>query len=85
MHRSIHLHSFLVHFSSSLYLNLNLTFLFNLFLDGCANNCNGQGQCIKHNDLWQCECNPSASGEFCEIPIETDCSDKLDNDNGEFF
>lgn len=50
--------------------------------DGCANNCNGQGQCVKRNDLWQCECNSSASGEFCEIPIETDCSDKIDNDNG---
>lgn len=47
-------------------------------LDACRNNCNGHGEC-KQN---KCVCQNNWFGSECQFTVETNCQDRLDNDNG---
>lgn len=66
-------------FSHSHFL-LKLTYF--SFAEGCLNDCSKHGQCQKSESKWQCLCDPSYTGLDCGIPLELQCSDKIDNDNG---
>ena len=53
-------------------------------LEGCPNSCNGHGQCKTNHALeWECWCESGWFGQGCDIPMEQDCSDRRDNDQGE--
>ncbi|KFD71160.1 hypothetical protein M514_04996 [Trichuris suis] len=54
----------------------------NCHIAGCPENCSSHGTCQK-NELneWMCICDSNFSGYDCRIPIESQCSDNLDNDN----
>ena len=52
-------------------------------LEGCPNSCNGHGQCKTNHALeWECWCESGWFGQGCDIPLEQDCSDRRDNDQG---
>jgi len=53
-------------------------------LEGCPGNCHGRGQCkTNHLGDWECMCEYGWFGQGCQIEMEQDCSDRLDNDKGE--
>lgn len=37
---------------------------------------------VVENVAWQCQCDYGWWGPDCGVPLETTCSDELDNDNG---
>ena len=52
-------------------------------LEGCPKACNGHGQCkTNHNLEWECWCESGWFGTGCDMPLEQDCSDRRDNDQG---
>ena len=52
-------------------------------LEGCPNSCNGHGQCKTNHALeWECWCESGWFGQGCDIPLEQDCYDRRDNDQG---
>ena len=52
-------------------------------LEGCPKGCNGHGQCKTNHALeWECWCDSGWFGAGCDIPMEQDCSDRRDNDQG---
>lgn len=55
---------------------------FEFFLESCQNNCSGNGECLFRNSEWFCECDSEHFGSRCEYSRETNCGDKIDNDNG---
>lgn len=57
-------------------------FFFLPYLEGCPQNCNRHGSCVKVHEDWQCKCEEDWSGESCSVPLEKICDDKIDNDNG---
>lgn len=63
-----------------------MTFHYKLsFLEGCAGNCSGGGTCQSHFGQWKCLCDSIHYGENCQLTVETDCEDGIDNDNGKFL
>ncbi|TKR76266.1 hypothetical protein L596_017430 [Steinernema carpocapsae] len=52
----------------------------NCHIEGCVNSCNGSGSCQVLNGIWQCFCDSQHFGPNCELPIESDCDDGIDND-----
>uniref|UniRef100_A0A914CCG1 EGF-like domain-containing protein n=1 Tax=Acrobeloides nanus TaxID=290746 RepID=A0A914CCG1_9BILA len=53
----------------------------NCFIEGCAGNCSGGGACQSHFGQWKCLCDSIHYGENCQLTVETDCEDGIDNDN----
>ena len=52
-------------------------------LEGCPKGCSGHGQCKTNHALeWECWCESGWFGPGCDIPMERDCSDRRDNDQG---
>ena len=53
-------------------------------LEGCPGNCNGHGTCSMPNykQRWECLCESGWYGPGCDIRLEQDCDEKVDNDNG---
>ena len=52
-------------------------------LEGCPKGCNAHGQCKTNHALeWECWCDSGWFGPGCDIPMEQDCSDRKDNDQG---
>lgn len=56
-----------------------------LFSAGCPNSCSHHGSCIMQDNRYLCKCSNSWAGEDCSIRLETNCSDDIDNDDGEIF
>ncbi|KAK0414638.1 hypothetical protein QR680_011539 [Steinernema hermaphroditum] len=52
----------------------------NCHIEGCVNKCNGSGSCQVLNGIWQCFCDSQHFGPNCELSIESDCDDGIDND-----
>uniref|UniRef100_A0A1I8EAL2 EGF-like domain-containing protein n=1 Tax=Wuchereria bancrofti TaxID=6293 RepID=A0A1I8EAL2_WUCBA len=53
----------------------------NCYIAGCINDCNGHGVCRLFSGQWKCACHTSYFGENCSLPVESSCSDGVDNDN----
>ena len=51
--------------------------------EGCPNDCNKNGKCAREG-IWKCVCNPGWEGTECEQATEQNCTDKIDNDGGEY-
>lgn len=49
--------------------------------DACPNNCHGHGECREN----RCQCHSNWFGSECQFTIETNCNDRIDNDNGKEF
>ena len=55
-------------------------------LEGCPKGCNAHGQCKTNHALeWECWCDSGWFGPGCDIPMEQDCSDRKDNDQGTYY
>ena len=55
-------------------------------LEGCPKGCSGHGQCKTNHALeWECWCDSGWFGAGCDIPLERDCSDRRDIDQGKTF
>lgn len=61
-----------------------LIFFFCSYSEGCPKNCNNRGVCVERDGRWFCSCNSDWHGNDCSIPLEKECGDKKDNDNGKF-
>ncbi|XP_053555097.1 teneurin-1 isoform X2 [Bombina bombina] len=48
--------------------------------DGCPGLCYGNGRCILDQNGWHCVCQVGWSGTGCNIIMEMDCTDNMDND-----
>lgn len=59
----------------------DLTQLFST--EGCPASCNNHGVCLQEDGKWQCACNSDREGSDCSVPLEKDCGDGKDNDEGE--
>lgn len=55
-----------------------------LITAGCENGCSRNGQCTLEDGEYRCECNQGWAGSDCSIPLEMNCKDNIDNDNGEY-
>lgn len=51
-----------------------------IFIGGCKNDCNSNGACQLIGNEFKCFCNSTHFGPKCEYPLETECSDEVDND-----
>ncbi|XP_074650354.1 teneurin-m-like [Tubulanus polymorphus] len=49
-------------------------------LDGCPNACNNHGTCQRFQDGWRCSCQSGWKGTACNVAMETQCGDSVDND-----
>lgn len=49
--------------------------------DACPNNCHGHGECREN----RCQCHSNWFGSECQFTMETNCNDRIDNDNGKAF
>lgn len=61
----------------------NLIKYISLSVDGCPNDCNAHGECIRYQETWKCECRNGWKGEACDLARETKCVDRVDNDQGD--
>lgn len=52
------------------------------FVAGCENGCSRNGQCTLEDGEYRCVCIEGWAGSDCSIPLETNCKDNVDNDNG---
>ena len=50
--------------------------------DGCPNNCHGHGSCQRFRDGWRCSCMDGWKGEACDVAMESDCNNGVDDDGG---
>uniref|UniRef100_A0A5S6QLT2 EGF-like domain-containing protein n=1 Tax=Trichuris muris TaxID=70415 RepID=A0A5S6QLT2_TRIMR len=54
----------------------------NCHIAGCPENCSNHGSCQRNEaNEWMCICDSNFSGDDCQVPIESQCSDNVDNDN----
>ncbi|KRZ14239.1 Teneurin-m [Trichinella zimbabwensis] len=54
----------------------------NCQIENCQNNCSNHGICQRDKSgKWGCICEADFDGPDCRIPLETNCSDGIDNDN----
>lgn len=54
------------------------------FAAGCENGCSRNGQCTLEDGEYRCVCIEGWAGSDCSIPLETNCKDNVDNDNGKW-
>ena len=54
-------------------------------MEGCPGNCGGHGTCSMPNykQRWECLCESGWYGPGCDIRLEQNCDDRVDNDKGE--
>lgn len=50
---------------------------------GCKNACSRHGMCSLEDGEYHCVCIDAWAGDDCSIPLEQECNDETDNDNGE--
>ncbi|KRY57863.1 Teneurin-m, partial [Trichinella britovi] len=54
----------------------------NCQIENCPSNCSNHGICQRDKSgKWDCFCEADFDGPDCRIPLETNCSDGIDNDN----
>ena len=60
-------------------------------LEGCPFDCSNHGHCLSDlssklsNEVtWRCQCKEGWTGKDCSFPLETNCKDGEDNDNGNY-
>lgn len=49
---------------------------------GCENGCSRHGQCTLEEGEYKCVCIEGWAGSDCSIPLEMNCKDNKDNDDG---
>lgn len=55
-------------------------------IEGCPGGCSGHGQCrVSGEGQWECRCNENWDGVNCAVPLEQNCGDNKDNDNGKLL
>lgn len=52
---------------------------------GCMNACSRHGMCSLDNGEYHCVCAGQWAGNDCSIPLEQECNDDIDNDQGFSF
>jgi len=50
--------------------------------DGCRRDCHGHGSCQLFSGTWLCRCHDGWKGSDCNVAMELDCDNRLDDDNG---
>ena len=63
--------------------------LFLTFTEGCPGDCGVHGQCRQEVsdeavETWSCVCSYGWKGANCNIEVETQCNDGIDNDLGSY-
>ena len=49
---------------------------------GCKNACSRHGMCSLEDGEYHCICSNEWAGDDCSIPLEQQCNDEIDNDQG---
>ena len=49
---------------------------------GCPKACNNNGACQLFQDGWKCSCRDGWKGLACEVAMENECEDGVDDDTG---
>lgn len=49
---------------------------------GCKNACSRHGMCSLEDGEYHCICSQKWAGDDCSIPLEQECDDEIDNDQG---
>ncbi|XP_003375829.1 NHL repeat-containing domain protein [Trichinella spiralis] len=58
----------------------------NCQIENCPSNCSNHGICQRDKSgKWGCICETDFDGPDCRIPLETNCSDGIDNDNVQLY
>jgi hypothetical protein len=58
------------------------SFLTVKFADGCPNDCSNNGVCTLGQQGYSCKCRSGWKGEACDVSMEMQCKDHVDNDGG---
>ena len=55
-------------------------------LEGCPRQCSGHGSCkANFRREWHCQCHDGWEGDACDVRLERNCRDGVDDDQGELL